>query len=186
MVVCFPSALYSGHLFLTLSPLHAVGRTRLPSLLSAHPSPLKFHLKKVIIIKSCVSGLQQVSCKKQDSFFSPPTINWIYSLFNNCLPLKPDVFHTWNWGSETGEYQMLTTEPRYVCLTDMEVVLFIITWRWEEVSQVRQMCMYGHLSWAVFLLPGSYPPSSYLQGLWYLMELRFLFIESSESRTIVI
>lgn len=110
-------------------------------------------------------------------FFPPPTINWIYSLFNNCLPLKPDVFHTWNWGSETGGYQMLTTEPRYLCLIDMEVVLFIITWRWEEVSQVRQMCMCGHLSWAVFLLPGSYPLSSYLQGLWYLMELQFLFIE---------
>lgn len=91
---------------LTLFPLHAVGRTGLPLLLSAHPSPLKSYLTKVIIIKSCASGLQQVTCREQD-FFLPPTISWIYSLFNNCLPLKPDIFHTWKWVSETGEYQCL-------------------------------------------------------------------------------
>lgn len=53
---------------LTLFPLHVVGRTGLPLLLSAHPSPLKSHLRKVLIIKSCVSGLLQATCKEQDFF----------------------------------------------------------------------------------------------------------------------
>ena len=50
---------------------HAVGRTGLPLLLSAHPSPLKSHLRKAVIIKSCASELQQVTCKEQDFFLFP-------------------------------------------------------------------------------------------------------------------
>lgn len=54
---------------LTLFPLHTAGRPGLPSLLSAHPSPLKSHLRKVMIIKSCASGLQRATCKEQDLFY---------------------------------------------------------------------------------------------------------------------
>lgn len=57
----------SSVLIALLTPflLDAVGRTGSPSLLSAHPSPLKFHLRKVVIIKSCLS----VTCKKLDFFY---------------------------------------------------------------------------------------------------------------------
>ena len=89
---------------------------------------------KVLCIRTPASHLQGAGF-----FFSPPTTNWIYSLFNNCLPLKPDVFRTWKWGSETGGYELLTPEPHYLYLIDMDIVLFIITWRWEEACKVRQM-----------------------------------------------
>lgn len=162
---------------LTLFPLHVVGRAELLLLLSAHPSPLKSHLRKVLIIKSCASGLQQVTCKEQDFFFFLPlTINWIYSLFNKCLPLKPDVFHASKWDSGTGEYQCLLLSC-VVCVDCMDIVLFIISWRWEEISEVRQVWMCGHLSWVVFLLPQSCPVSCSLQGLRCFMELKFLFME---------
>jgi len=36
---------------------------------------------------------------------------------------------------------MLTLEPRSSCLADMDIVLLIVMCRWEEICQVRQICV---------------------------------------------
>lgn len=61
--MCFsPRSVLSGAL--TRSALRSLSRTGLSSLLLSLSSPLQSHVRNMVIIKSHVSGLQEVTCRE--------------------------------------------------------------------------------------------------------------------------
>lgn len=60
----FPQGLRSADRFIP-SALQSLSRTGLPSLFSSLSSSLQSHVRNVVVIKSRVSGLQEVTCREQ-------------------------------------------------------------------------------------------------------------------------